>query len=137
MADHLFKTLTFFSKEEAVAAILERNIKEKKPHKVVKSARDRYAVCCKETGCLYKVCVRKRGDGLFHLSTFHVHAFNRLFPEVKTKLIRARAKEQLVATPTTSSKTLQNTLRTAYGVSVPLWSSQGGMVKARVDFDGR
>ena len=137
MADHPFKTLTFFSKEEAVAAILERNIKEKRPPEVVKSALDRYAVCCKETGCLYKVCVRKRGDGLIHLSTFHVHAFNRLFPEVKTKLIRARAKEQLVATPTTSSKTLQNTLRAAYGVSVPLWTSQRGMVKARFDFEGR
>ena len=137
MADHPFKTLTFFSKEEAVATICERNIKEKKPHTVVKSARDRYAVCCKETGCLYKVCVRKRGDGLFHLSTFHVHAFNCLLPEVKTKLIRARAKEQLVATPTTSTKSRKNTLRAAYGVSVPLWTSQRGMVKARFDFEGR
>ena len=117
--------------EDAVAAILEKNIEEKKPHKVVKSATDRYAVCCKDAGCLSNVCVRKRGDGLFHVSSFHVHTCECLFPEVKTDWIRARAKEQLAVNPTTSSKSLQNTLRAEFGVSVPLWSSRRGMVKAR------
>ena len=117
--------------EDAVAAILEKNIDQKRPHKVVKSATDRYAVCCKDAGCLSNVCVRKRGDGLFHVSSFHVHTCECLFPEVKTDWIRARAKEQLAVNPTTNSKSLQNTLRAEFGVSVPPWLSRRGMVKAR------
>ena len=64
MTDHPFKSSYFFSIEEAVAAILEKTIDQKRPHKVVKSATDRYAVCCKDAGCLSNVCVRKRGGSL-------------------------------------------------------------------------
>ena len=49
---------------DAVAAVVERNIADKKPHKVVRSARDRYTVCCKDPECLYSVTIRKCLDGL-------------------------------------------------------------------------
>ena len=49
---------------DAVAAVLERNIADKKPHRVVRSARDRYTVGCKDPACLYSVAIRKRLDGL-------------------------------------------------------------------------
>ena len=96
---------------------------------MVKSATDRYAVCCKDAGCLSNVCVRKRGDGLSHVSSFHVHACECLFPEVNQERTHARTKAQLSANLTPSSKSLQNTLRAEFGVSVPLWSSQRETVK--------
>ena len=88
-------TTTFSSKKEAVTFILDKIVAEKKPHKVLRSCKERYTVGCREEGCLFRINVRKRTDGLFHISSFHEHTCTKLFPIVKTNWVRTKAKEMI------------------------------------------
>ena len=58
---------TFSSKQEATTSIMEKNVKEKNPHKVPRSCRDRYTVGCSDEECLFRVNARRGADGLLSL----------------------------------------------------------------------
>ena len=88
-------TTTFSSKREAIASIMDKNVKEKKPHRVLRSCRDRYTVGCSDEECLFRVNVRRREDGLFHVSSFHKHTCSKLFPKVKTNWVKEKANEAI------------------------------------------
>ena len=107
-------TTTFSSKREAIASIIEKNVKEKKPHKVMGSCRDRYTVGCSDEECLFRVNVRKREDGLFHVSSFHEHTCSKLFPKVKTSWVKEKAKEAISNDKIIGPNGLQNTIRVEF-----------------------
>ena len=86
----------FVSKQEAVASIAEKNIVDKKPYKVVRSSNDRYMVTCKTDECCYKVNIRKRADGLFHVSSYHEHTCTNIFAKLATNWVRSKAKALIV-----------------------------------------
>ena len=124
-------TTTFSSKQEAIASIMEKNIAEKKPNKVLRSCQDRYVVGCSEEECLFRVNVRRRADGLFHVSSFHEHTCSQLFPKVKTSWVKERAKETIANDKIVGPNGLQNTIRVDYGVNIKRWTSQRAILKAR------
>ena len=124
-------TSTFSSKQEAIASIMEKNIAEKKPHKVLRSCQDRYTVGCSEKECLFRVNVRRRKDGLFHVSSFHEHTCSKLFPKVKTSWVKEKAKEAISNDKIVGPNSLQNTMRVDYGVNIKKWTSQRALRKAR------
>ena len=88
----------FMSKQEAVASIAEKNVVDKKPFKVARSSSDRYMVVCKTEGCCYKVNVMKRGDGLFHVSSFHEHTCDNIFAKLTTNRVLQRQRSCLQTT---------------------------------------
>ena len=85
----------FMSMQEAVASVAEKNVVDKKPFKVTRRSIDRYTVVSKTEGCCYKVNVRKRGDGLFHVSSFHEHTCTNIFAKLTTNWVGSKAKALL------------------------------------------
>lgn len=124
-------SVVFPTKAEAVAMFLEKNVVDQRPHRVVKSSKDRYELACRTAGCRYRACVRRRQDGLFHNSGYHKHSCQELLPTIKTAWVKAKAKEMLAEDATLKTRSLQTALRIDYSVRVPLWASQKGIATAR------
>ena len=88
-------------------------------------------VVCKTEDCCYKVNVRKRGDGLFHVSSYHDHTCDNIFAKVTTNWVRKKAKELLPNKSSIRPRELQDSIRLKYGVNVAGWTSNRSLVKAR------
>ena len=125
-----FETTTFSSKKEAVSFVLDKVVADKKPHKVIRSCQERYTVGCREEDCLFRISVRKRTDGLFHIASFHEHTCTKLFPTVKTNWVRTKAKEMISNQRITGPNGLQNMIRVDYGVNIKKGTSQRAILKA-------
>ena len=121
----------FNTKEEAVMFFCEKNIQDKKPHKVTRSTKDRFSASCKVDGCQYNVSVRRRLDGLFHVVSFHKHTCDSLFPTIKASWVKKMAKDTLAGTPKIGTKKLKESLHAEHGVVVQTWTVQRGLTQAR------
>ena len=121
----------FNTKEEAVMFFCEKNIQDKKPHKVTRSTKDRFSASCKVDGCQYNVSVRRRLDGLFHVVSFHKHTCDSLFPTIKASWVKKLAKDTLAGTPKIGTKKLKESLHAEHGVVVQTWTVQRGLTQAR------
>ena len=103
--------------------IRERNSRDKMPRRV--ELRSRTGFCgCKVDGCQYRVGVRKRLDGMFHVVSFHKHTCDCLLPTIKASWVKRLAKEALAGTPTIGTKKLKESLHSEHGVVVKTWTVQ-------------
>ena len=109
----------------------EKNIQDKKPHKVTRSTKDRFSASCKVDGCQYNLSVRRRLDGLFHVVSFHKHTCDSLFPTIKASWVKKMAKDTLAGTPKIGTKKLKESLHAEHGVVVQTWTVQRGLTQAR------
>ena len=124
-------SIEFATKDDAVAMLLEKNVVDKKPHKVVRSTKDRYEIVCRVEGCKYRASVRRRKDNRFHVAGYHRHTCRGLFPTIRTVWVKTKAKGLLADDTAMKTSGLLNALRVDYAVNVPRWSAQKGVVKAR------
>ena len=121
----------FNTKDDAMSFFLEKNVAEKKPHKVTRSTKDRFSVACRIGGCLYNVSVRKRLDQRFHVVAFHEHTCTGLFPSIRSCWVKQQAKRVLADTPAVGATSLKESLRAEHGVNAPAWTVQRGLTRAR------
>ena len=85
-------SIEFATKEDAIAMHLEKNVVDKKPHKVVRSTKDRYEIVCRVEGCKCRASVRRRKDNRFHIGEYHGNTCRGLFPTIRTVWVKTKVK---------------------------------------------
>ena len=85
-------SIEFATKDDAIVILLEKNVVDKKPHKVVRSTKDRYEIVCCVEGCKYRASVRRRKDNRFHIGEYHGNTCRGLFPTIRTVWVKTKVK---------------------------------------------
>ena len=114
-------TTAFESKRAVKLYIAGKSVREKKPFSIERSDSQRCDVVCPVDGCLYKINIRLRKDGMYHITkTSCEHTCDSFSPTLKRSWIISEIVKLLSEKTAITVAMISDCFRSSFGIEVPI-----------------